>query len=89
MDKRDLIRRYIIFLPGLLLTSFGIAMTTKSGLGTSPNSAIPYSLSLIYSELSLGQWTFYWMRYYCIRRLFSGCGRCGNATGRFLCKGGC
>ena len=57
MTKKELIRRYLIFTAGLVFTSFGIAFTTKSGLGTSPISAIPYSLSLILPEWSMGKWT--------------------------------
>ena len=41
---------------GLILISFGVALTTKAGLGTSPISAIPYSLSLIIPGLSMGTW---------------------------------
>lgn len=32
-------------------------MVTKAALGTSPLAAIPYSLSLVVSQLSLGEWT--------------------------------
>ena len=41
---------------GLILISFGVALTTKAGLGTSPISAIPYTLSLILPGLSMGTW---------------------------------
>lgn len=49
-------RRYSIFLIGLFICSFGVACTTKAGLGTSPVAAIPYTLSLIFTELSFGNW---------------------------------
>lgn len=55
--KKELLRRYAIFLVGLLVVSFGIALTTRAGLGASPVAAIPYSLSLIWPRLSLGNWT--------------------------------
>ncbi|MEJ6358765.1 DUF6198 family protein [Lactiplantibacillus plantarum] len=42
---------------GLLLNSFGVALATKSNLGTTPIAAIPYSLSLIFSLFSMGNWT--------------------------------
>lgn len=52
------IRLYIIFFIGLLFNSFGVAFVTKATLGTSsPIAAIPYSLSLIISQLSFGTWT--------------------------------
>ena len=55
--KQHYVRRYLIFIVGLLLNSFGVAFVTKAALGTSPIAAIPYSLSLIIPKLSLGNWT--------------------------------
>lgn len=55
-EKDNLGRRYIIFLVGLFICSFGVACTTKAGLGTSPVAAIPYTLSLIFTDLSFGNW---------------------------------
>ena len=53
-----LIRRlqYFFCAAGLILISFGVALTTKAGLGTSPISSIPYTLSLILPGLSMGTW---------------------------------
>ena len=51
------LKNYGIFLIGLAFVSFGIAFVTKAALGISPISAIPYSLSLILPQLSLGNWT--------------------------------
>lgn len=56
MSKAELVKRYIVFFFGLLLTSFGVALMTKASLGTSPIASIPYSLSLILPTLSLGTW---------------------------------
>lgn len=55
-EKDNLGRRYTIFLIGLFICSFGVACTTKAGLGTSPVAAIPYTLSLIFTNLSFGNW---------------------------------
>ena len=55
-DKDHLRRRYAIFLTGLFICSFGVAFTTKAGLGTSPVSAIPYTLAIILPKLSFGNW---------------------------------
>ena len=57
MNRAEGIRRYIIFFFGLIFVSFGIAFTTKAMLGTSPITSIPYSLSLVLPQLSLGKWT--------------------------------
>ena len=51
------VRKYGIFLIGLMFVSFGIAFVTKAELGISPVSAIPYSLALIIPSISLGNWT--------------------------------
>lgn len=55
-DKDHLGRRYFIFLAGLFICSFGVAFTTKAGLGTSPVSVIPYTLSIIFPFLTFGNW---------------------------------
>lgn len=52
----ETIKRYFVFLIGLVLTAFGVALITKAALGTSPIAAIPYSLSLISGRLTLGLW---------------------------------
>ena len=48
--------QYLFCAAGLILISFGVALTTKAGLGTSPISSIPYTLSLILPGLSMGTW---------------------------------
>lgn len=52
----SIIIRYFLFIIGLFIASFGVAISTKAGLGTSPVSAIPYSVSLINTSLSFGAW---------------------------------
>lgn len=52
----DLIRRYALFLVGLFIASMGVAFSTKAGLGTSPVSSVPYSVSLMSSLLTFGGW---------------------------------
>ena len=50
------IRKYGIFLTGLLIASLGVAFSTKAGLGTSPVASVPYSVSLVSQALSFGWW---------------------------------
>lgn len=52
----SIIKRYCFFIIGLFIASVGVAFSTKAGLGTSPVSAIPYSVSLIITSLSFGEW---------------------------------
>lgn len=56
MKRKEIVKRYIIFILGLLLNSFGVAFVTKAQLGTSPIASIPYSISLILTNLSMGNW---------------------------------
>ena len=58
MSRKELLYRYILLAPGLFILSFGIAFVTKAGLGTSPISSIPYSLSLIAPPFTMGNYTF-------------------------------
>ena len=58
MSKRELCNRYLFFLIGLFVNSFGISFITKSSLGTSPISSVPYTLSLGFAP-TLGMFTLY------------------------------
>lgn len=49
--------RYVWFIVGVLVNSFGIALITKAALGTSPISSVAYVLSLAL-PLTIGQFTF-------------------------------
>lgn len=53
-----LAKRYFFFILGLIINSFGVAFITKSALGTSQISSIPYVLSLKFTMLTFGQTTF-------------------------------
>ena len=50
------LKRYIIFLFGLFISSLGVSLVTKANLGTSPISSIPYVLSLNF-PFTLGEFT--------------------------------
>ena len=49
--------RYLFFVIGVMINSFGVALITKAALGTSPISSVPYVLSLQFAP-SLGAFTF-------------------------------
>lgn len=57
MANKNKLMRYICFLVGVLINSFGIALITKAALGTSPISSVPYVLSLRFAP-TLGELTF-------------------------------
>lgn len=52
-----LAQRYLWFILGVAINSFGVAFITKAALGTSPISSIPYVLDLAF-EPSLGFFSF-------------------------------
>lgn len=56
-NGHELLKRYIFFFLGICLNAFGIALFTRSKLGTGPTSCIPYVVSLK-SGLSFGTCTF-------------------------------
>ena len=54
--KKKLVTGYGLFLVGLFIASLGVAFSAKAGLGTSPVSSVPYSVSLVSSLLTFGGW---------------------------------
>ena len=54
--NKNLFLRYLLFLTGLFIASLGVAFSAKAGLGTSPVSSLPYSVSLVSHILSFGGW---------------------------------
>ena len=57
MKHDHICRRIFVFAMGLLVISLSIGFITKASLGTPPISSIPYSLSLIFPSLTLGNFT--------------------------------
>lgn len=58
MNRKELIRRYTLFIGSVLINAFSIAVITKALLGTSPISSVPYVLSL-FTPYTMGQYTIY------------------------------
>lgn len=57
-NSKNLVYRYLMFILGVAVNSFGIAFITKSSLGTSQISSVPYVLSLKFTRLTFGEWSF-------------------------------
>ena len=55
-NKTELIKRYIFLLVGLFVNGLGVSFITKAGLGTSPITSIPYTLSLSFTA-TVGMFT--------------------------------
>ncbi|MDE5946787.1 MAG: YitT family protein [Oscillospiraceae bacterium] len=66
MDK---FKRYLVFLAGLFISSFGVSFITKASLGTSPISSIPYVLSLKFSP-TLGEFTIIFSVFLVVLQIF-------------------
>ena len=57
MCKVELLRRYIVFTAALFVSALGVSVITRSYLGTSPISSVPFVLS-INTILSMGMYIF-------------------------------
>lgn len=57
MKKKELFRRYLVFTIALFISALGVSVITRSYLGTSPISSVPYVLSLN-TPLSMGTYIF-------------------------------
>ena len=55
--KNKLAGRYLLFLVGLFFNAFGVAFITKAYMETTPIAAVPYTFSLIFPKLTLGNFT--------------------------------
>lgn len=56
---KQILKRYLYFILGVVINSFGVAFITKSALGTSQISSVPYVLSLRFPSVSFGMTTFF------------------------------
>ena len=57
MKQWSTVKRYCVFVMGMVFCALGISFVTRAGLGTSPVSGLPFVLSLI-TEISMGTFTF-------------------------------
>jgi uncharacterized membrane protein YczE len=57
MSIREVVKRYLFFTLGLFMMAVGVVLSTRSNLGTSPISCVPYVLSLGL-PMTIGQFTF-------------------------------
>lgn len=60
MSKKELAKRYLLFIVSLFISAMGVAMSKKSELGVSPISSVPNILSMKFTALSLGAWLIIW-----------------------------
>ena len=60
MRKKEVAKRYIIFVISLFFSAVGVAFTKCAELGVSPISSVANVLSCKFSALSLGYWLIIW-----------------------------
>ncbi|MCM1172693.1 MAG: DUF6198 family protein [Clostridium sp.] len=60
MGKRELAKRYILFIISLFVVALGVAVTKKAELGVPPTSSVSDVLSRKFTSLSFGNWLFIW-----------------------------
>ena len=60
MSKKELVKRYILFVISLFFAALGVAFTKHAELGVSPISSVANVMSFKYSSLSLGTWLIIW-----------------------------
>lgn len=60
MRKKEIIKRYILFIISLFFAALGVAFTKRGELGVSPISSVPNVLSLKFTDISIGNWLIIW-----------------------------
>ena len=56
MSRKELIKRYILFIISLFFAALGVAFTKTGELGVSPISSVANVLSLRFTQISIGNW---------------------------------
>lgn len=60
MTKKELAKRYILFIFSLFISAVGVAITKKGELGVSPVSSVANVLSIRFTVLTMGNWLIIW-----------------------------
>lgn len=60
MSKKELVKRYILFIIGLFFSGIGVAFTKHGELGVSPVSSVSNIMSYQFDFFSMGVWLIIW-----------------------------
>lgn len=60
MNKKELVKRYILFIVSLFFSALGVAVTKHGALGVSPISSVANVFSIKFSHISLGTFLIVW-----------------------------
>lgn len=57
-DTGNLIRRWIMYVVGIYVLTFGVSLAIRAGIGVSPLSSLTRTMTLVYPPLSQGTYNF-------------------------------
>lgn len=60
MSKKEIAKRYMLFIISLFFSALGVAFTKSGELGVSPISSVANIMSLKFTEISMGNWLIIW-----------------------------
>lgn len=60
MTKKEIVKRYVLFIISLFFSALGVAFTKHAELGVSPISSVANVMSCKFDSLSLGNWLIIW-----------------------------
>lgn len=60
MSKKEILKRYILFIISLFFAALGVALTKHGELGVSPISSVANVMSFKFDKLSMGTWLIIW-----------------------------
>lgn len=60
MSKKEVFKRYIVFILGLFFAGIGVAFTKYGDLGVSPISSVANVMSIKFPIMTLGSWLIVW-----------------------------
>lgn len=60
MTKKDIAKKYALFIIGLFFSALGVAFTKHGELGVSPISSVANVLSYKFTAISMGTWLIIW-----------------------------
>lgn len=63
LSKRNILKKWFIYLVGMSILALGIILSTKSNLGVSPIVSVAYEFSEVY-KLDFGNMTFAWYGFF-------------------------
>lgn len=60
MSKKEIAKRYILFIVSLFFSALGVAFTKRGELGVSPISSVANVMNCRFDALSMGTWLIIW-----------------------------